>query len=167
MKLTDFEENEWARENIFISLEYFRLLARRYNQDVFRSIYILIDKHLSNYFDDCIQLWFMLVEVEEKAIKKAIADGVSLHDVLWWPFCFNGEILSFTASKDSELFLKGIEALLEYPSDVRVDLDDDVAAALMGISVPRDRIVKIYDRWLIRDSLRLNNRDAWLSAHPE
>ena len=162
MKLSDVEEDERAKENIPISLDYFRLLSRRYNQDVFRSIYMFIDGHLEEYFDDCIQLWFSLIEVEEKAIKKAIADGASLHDVLWWPFCFNGKLLSLAASKDPELFLRGVEALLEYPTDVRVDLDDDVAAALLKLSAPRGRILNIYDRWLLRDSLRLKDKDAWL-----
>ena len=54
------------------------------------------------------------------------------------------------ATQDQELFLKGIEALLEYPLDVRVDLDDDVATQLLKVDSPRERILVIYEKWIAR-----------------
>ena len=165
MNLSNVEEEDRAEENVPISLEYFKLLSRRYDQDVFLWMYTFIDKHLSEHFDDCIQLWFTLIEVEEKAIKKAIADGASLHDVLWWPYCFNGKLLSYAASKNIDLFLRGVEVLLEYPTDVRVDLDDDIAAALLNLSAPRDRILSIYKLWIERDPIRINDMGRWLNSH--
>jgi hypothetical protein len=165
MKLSDTQEEEQAIRNIPLSLKYFRLLAKRYDQDVFRSAYMFINEHITEYFKECIDLWFALIRVEVMAINDAIANGKSSNDMLWWPFCFNGKILSFAATQDRELFLQGIELLLTYPEDIRVDLDDDVAAALIKLDGPKERIIAIYDKWISRNSLRFKDKEVWLAAH--
>lgn len=162
MKICDVNEEPTAVKNVPIALRYFKLLARRYNQNVFRSIYMFINEHRGEFFDDCVALWFTLVDAEQKGIVQALKDGAPLHDVQWWPFCFNHDVLlEIYARQKLSLFLDGIETLLNYPADVVVGLDKSISKALAQVTIEPKRVKELFERWVEKDFSVFKDKEEW------
>ncbi len=131
-----------------ISLKYFRIIAERYDQHVFTSIYRFIEQNLDRHFLECYGLWRACLEIERSAcVENKRAD---LRDYAWWPFSANGSILAKMAVIDQQRFLDDFEFLVNYPDGTNYAHDLGIAIErLVDIDEPQDQIERIFHKLML------------------
>lgn len=148
------------------SVEYFQQFVKQdYEKDIWGNIYHFIEDYLDNEFESCFDLWKACVLKERPYLIEAIKDKDMLHDLYWRPFFYNGKILvAILKNLGSEEFVKWMEYLIDYPKDLLIANDIDVAVSELS-KLPKsvERITNLFDKVVERYPKYFDIRTEWLN----
>ena len=150
-------------EAIKIAIQYLGYMTAIYDHRTFENIYRFIEDYINECFDVCFSLWKKCIETESQYFKDNYTKE-KLHEMYWWPFFYNGKILIKIAQvKGEQTFLTWLEKLVNYPKDVMVANDLDVAVEyLINIKSYGKQIKKILTRLMERDPKYYESKQKWL-----
>ncbi|MHB8280863.1 MAG: hypothetical protein ACYDIA_24965 [Candidatus Humimicrobiaceae bacterium] len=163
-ELNDF--SNYKKEYFKIACKYLKLLTQNYNHDVYGNIYMFIEKNIEAKFDESYEIWQDCLTHEREYIKLNIKKE-NQQDIYWWPYFYNGKILNIILDKkDEKDFLKWFEFLLEYPKEVLIANDLDIAAEkLKKIPKTNKAVGRIFDKLVERNpSKYYEMKKEWLNA---
>ncbi len=161
------ESTESYNKNLYkTSINYFKeFVKQEYEKNIWEYIYHFIEDYLDYEFVSCINLWMTCVLKERPYLAEAIKDKDNIHDLNWRPFFHNGKILAaILKNLGLEEFLKWMEYLLDYPEEVLIAHDIEIAVSelsglpksIKGAEIVFDKLVKRYPRFF-------DDRAEWLS----
>lgn len=140
-----------------ISLGYFQeFVEQDYEKEIWGNIYRFIEDYLDVEFEACIELWKSCVLKERPYLTEAIKDKDMLHDLHWRPFFYNGKVLvAILKNLGPEEFIKWMEFLIDYPKELLIANDIDVAVSelsklpksIKGIESLFDKVVERYPKF--------------------
>lgn len=141
---------------------YYSIISENYDQHTFTSLYLFIRDNIENQFDLCYRLWKKCVDAERKALRKYVKSGET-DKVFWWPFSYNGEILSAVyAHAGKEAFLESFEFLCDYPSGLNLGEIRPAVDLLKGFPKGDKKVETIFNKLIEHGSLFYNDKQAWL-----
>jgi len=152
-------------DTVKLSAKYLLKLTKKYDHDVFNHIYRFIEENIGDYFDICLELWTKCIEIESKYFKENWAEE-KLHEMYWWPFFYNGKILAnILENKDTNEYLKWFKILAQYPVNVLIANDLDVAVKkLVDIKDKRYKkeVEYLFDLLIKRNPEYYEFKQRWL-----
>jgi len=145
-----------------ISNKYLNILADSYDTKTFTNIYNFIQDNINKRFEKCYRLWQKCLKKEKPALEKLTKEGKT-HEIYWWPFHDNGQILTVIKEKgDIKEFLDSFEFLLDYPKEVNVGDISEAAKILEELPKGyRNRVNKIFDKLVIRNPNFYDACEKW------
>ncbi len=145
-----------------LSASYLNLATEDYDQDVFETIYRLIEDYMSDYFEVCFNLWKKCIETESQFFKNNYAKD-KLPDMYWWPFFYNGKILlAIEEHRGVEEYLKWFKKLADYPIDLLIANDLDSAVDyLTTVKIYKKDVEELFNRLIQRNSKYYEFKQRW------
>jgi len=151
-------------EAVKLSKKYLLLSTEKYSHLLFKHIYRFVKDHKESYFEECFELWKECIKTEKKFFENNFSDE-KLHEMYWWPFFYNGEILvSILKNAREKEFLQWFKELTEYPEKVLIANDIDVAVAkLMDIVDEKyqERVEEIFKNLIRRNPKYYEQKGLW------
>jgi hypothetical protein len=148
--------------NFEVAFKYIKILVKNFDHDVFRNIYIFIESNINNKFEECYYLWTNCLISEREYIKSNIKD-IDKASVYWWPYFYNGKILNLILDKKGiNEFLEWFEFLLDYPKDILIANDLEIAVEKI-IDFPKDnlRVKRIFNKLIERNPKYFDFKSRW------
>lgn len=149
-------------ESFAISYKYFLILLKTYDHPVFEDIYHFIDDNIETKFQECFDLWTACLQ-KERPYLQTNTNSDNWRDMYWWPYFYNGKILALVFDKlGKDVFLKWFDYLVDYPKDMLIANDIDVAVSKL-ISLPNTDIQaeKILEKLINRNSKYIDSLEKW------
>lgn len=144
-----------------ISHHYLNILSKKYDHETFVDIYMFIQKYIKDNFEDCFELWRQCLKIEKPALEKYIKDG-KINEVFWWPFHYNGEILSVVYKKAGEDdFIEWFKFLSDYPEGVNLGELKPAVEILKSFPKKNKLVGEIFEKLLKNDTKYYNDREEW------
>jgi len=147
------------------SASYLELATSSYDHETFDDIYRFIEDYIDQdqYFKLCFDLWTRCILTEEKFFKNNYSKD-KLLEMYWWPFFYNGKIIVKIAEmKGSNDFLFWFKKLVDYPTDILIANDLDVAVEyLINLTQPRQDIEELFDKLMQRNPKYYEYKQRWL-----
>ena len=151
-------------EAFSISIRYIEALIREYDHRTFENVYRFIKDNITQpkKFGSCYKLWQECLKIEKPALEKLCDEG-KLSEVYWWPYEYNGTILSLVKERKGEkVFLKHLEYLSKYPKGVRVGNIEEAVNLLKNLPKSNKQALRIFDNLIDRDSRFYDPKMEWL-----
>jgi len=123
---------------------------------------MFIESNINKKFDECYYLWTNCLISERGYIKSNITN-IDKANAYWWPYFYNGKILNIVLDeKGPDEFLKWLEFLLDYPKDVLVANDLEIAVEKI-IDFPKDdtRVERIFNKLIERNPKYFDFKSKW------
>lgn len=117
-------------------------------------------------FDESYEIWQDCLTHKKEYIKSNIKRE-NQQDIYWWPYFYNGKILNIILDKKGEEdFLKLFDFLLEYPKEVLIANDLDIAAdRLKEMPETNKTVGRIFNKLVERNpSKYYEMKKEWLKA---
>jgi len=145
-----------------ISSKYLNILAESYDHQTFTHIYDFIKDNINEHFEECYKLWRKCLEKEREALEKLIKERQT-HEIYWWPFHDNGEILMVIKERGGvKEFLDSFEFLVDYPKEVNIGDINKAVEVLQNLpSKYNQRVEKIFNEIIKRNPSFYDVREAW------
>lgn len=166
MKLAGGEEGEKKAgiQHKQTVLKYFNVILKKYDSDVFHSIYMTVEDHIDEDFETCFDLWQQCIASESLALSNL--PPKDLEGGRWWPFSFNGDILlAAYERRQITKFLESLELLLGYPQNVHLGLKEEVLAKLASLDQPLVDVERILRKYVERNPMMYEVYVAWKDTH--
>jgi hypothetical protein len=161
------KDSDYYNKDLFhTSIKYFEeFVKQEYEEDIWEYIYHFIDDYLEYEFDSCIQLWKACVLKERPYLTEAIRDKDQLHNLSWRPFSYNGKVLvAILKNSGVEEFLKWMEYLLDYPNELIIAIDIEIAVSeLSGLSKSMKGTGIVFEKLVKRYPNYFDTRVKWLN----
>ncbi len=165
----NLRDTEYYNKDLFqIAFSYFKEFVKcDYEKDIWRNIYIFIKDYLDNEFYPCINLWKSCVLKEKPYLTEEIKNKDKIQDLSWRPFSYNGKVLvSILKNLGEEEFIKWMEYLLDYPNEVLIAHDIEIAVSELSklpgtvkrIEIVFNKLVERYPKYFDARSIWLNSR---------
>ena len=148
--------------NFEVAFKYIKILVVSFDHDVFRNIYMFIESNINIKFEECYYLWTNCLISEREYIKSNFKD-IDKANAYWWPYFYNGKILKLVLDKKgAEEFLKWFEFLLDYPKDVLIANDLELAIEkIIDFSKDDLRVERIFNKLIERNTKYLDFKNNW------
>jgi len=145
-----------------ISYKYLNLLANSYDHQTFTHIYDFIKDNINQCFGNCYKLWRKCLKKEGEALEKLTKEEKA-HEIYWWPFHDNGEILMVVKEKGGvKEFLDSFEFLVSYPKEVNIGDINKAVKILQNLpSEYNQRVEEIFNRLIERDPSFYDVKETW------
>ena len=152
------------KEAFNMSLKYIKELISEYDHRTFENTYRFVEENIeqSGKFDICYELWKDCLKIEKPALEKLVKEGKAW-EINWWPYQYNGKILLLGKEKkgDNE-FLNVLDFLTQYPKELNVGDIGEAVKLMKQLSSPFDKIEKIFNNLIERNSGFYNDKQEWL-----
>lgn len=151
-----------SAQSFDVAFKYMNFLTRNYDNDVFRNIYMFIESNIKNKFEKCYYLWTNCLISEREYITLNI-ESINKSDMHWWPYFYNGKILNIVLDKKGpDEFLKWLEFLLDYPKDILIASDLNIAIEkIINFSKDDERIERIFNKLIERNPKNIEFKSKW------
>lgn len=149
-------------EAIKLATHYLEYMTATYDHRTFESIYRFVEDYIEEYFDVCFGLWKKCVETESQYFKDNYTKE-KLQEMYWWPFFYNGKVLVKIAQvKGTQEFLKWFKQLADYPIDLLIANDLDVAVEyLTSMKTHGKQVKKLFARLMERNPKYYEYKQKW------
>lgn len=158
---------DYNKKLFITSFGYFQEFVKQdYDKDIWGNIYHFIEDYLDDEFESCIELWKSCVLKERAYLIEAIKDKELLHDLYWRPFFYNGRVLvAILKNLGRGEFVKWMEYLIDYPKELLIANDIDVAVVeLSKLPKSTERIQILFDKVVERYPKYFDVRAGWLNS---
>lgn len=150
-----------------LTTDYLMIATAKYDHSVFENIYHFVEDYIDKdeYFEICFDLWKVCIKTEAKFFKDNFSND-KLQDMYWWPFFYNGKILMRIAvQKGNDEFLKWFKVLTDYPAELYLANDLDVAVEhLITIRTNKQAVERLLDRLMERNSKYYEFKQRWTNS---
>lgn len=150
-----------------LAADYLMLATDKYDHNVFGNIYRFVEDYIDNdeYFEFCFDLWKACIKTEAKFFKDNFSKD-KLQEMYWWPFFYNGKILlRIAGQKGNGEFLKWFKVLADYPAELYLANDLDVAVEhLITIKTNKEAVESLLDKLMERNSKYYECKQRWVSS---
>lgn len=145
-----------------IANKYLNILAESYDPKTFTNIYDFIQDNIDKRFEECHGLWQRCLKKEKPVLERLTKEGKA-HEIYWWPFHDNGQILMGIKKRGViKKFLDSFEFLLDYPKEVNIGDVNKAAEALQSLPDRYNRRVdKILGALIERNPNFYDAKEAW------
>ncbi len=153
-------------ETIGISARYLEEMSQTYDHETFNNIYRFVEDYVDSHYAICINLWKKCIITESKYFTDNFSKDKFM-DMYWWPFFYNGKILLKIAEQEGvEEFLKWFKILVDYPIELLVANDLDIAVEyLTGLKTNKEEIEYLFKRLIERNSKYYTDKQNWLNQN--
>lgn len=159
------EEKKEDKRFIRLAFKYFKKLIKAgYEHETFERIYHFLEDWLDKYPVECLSLWKLSLSQEEPAIRKLSKNKEEFDRYYWFPFHYNGKLLvKLLEIEGKREFLKYFELLLDYPREVSIPMDINLAVDhLIKIKTNRKTVERIFSKLMERNSNFYESKKLWL-----
>lgn len=142
---------------------YLEYMTVTYDHRTFENIYRFVEDYIEEHFDVCFDLWKKCIETEYQYFKDNYTKD-NLSEMYWWPFFYNGKILVKIAQvKGNQEFLRWFKKLVDYPTDLLIANDLDVAVEyLTSIKTHKEQVEKLFAGLMERNPKYYDFKQTWL-----
>lgn len=147
-----------------LSKKYLLMLTETYDHSVFENIYRFVKDYKEEFFVESFELWTACIKTEKRFFEDNFSED-KLHEMYWWPFFYNGEMLvTILKKKGKGVFLKWFKELSEYPEKLYLARDIDSAVSeMMDIKDNKyqNDIEGIFKNLIKRNPKYYEQKEAW------
>lgn len=153
-------------EAFTLSVKYIKELITGYDHRTFETMYRFVEENIKQpkKFDICYEIWHKCLEVEKIALEGLVKqNNISIHDIYWWPYHYNGSILLLVNQEKGERqFLDDFEFLSSYPKQVDIGGIKEAVDLLKKISTPNEQVERIFNNLIERNTSFYDDKQEWL-----
>lgn len=157
-------KNKLNYEGVFnASLKYMTMLSQIYDPIIYKSIYRFVRDNMDSKLEECYELWYACLKKERKYINDNI-DARNLSQMRKLPFYNNGALLEKLFEKnDRDKFLRSLEYLIQYPSEVSLGDIDRAIRLLQEFPIDDKKAKRVFGRVVSRNPRYEDLRQEWLA----
>ncbi len=152
-------------EAFTLSVKYIKELITVYDHRTFETVYQFVEENIKQpgKFDICYEIWHKCLEVEKNALEGLVKQSsISIHDIYWWPYHYNGSILVLVNQKKGEQqFLDDFDLLSSYPKQVDIGGIKEAVDLLKKISIPNEQAERIFNNLIERNTSFYDDKQEW------
>lgn len=144
-----------------ISYNYLLILVDSYDHEVITNIYYFIEENYEQKFSECFELWKKCLAIERPYLKEKITKE-NLYEMHWWPYHYNGKILTKIAEeKGEDEFLEWIDYLADYPEGVIIANDLDIVIEKLTTLQIKDKSKSSFEKLVARNPQYFEKMKDW------
>lgn len=149
-----------------LTRDYLMIATTKYDHGAFENIYRFVEDYIDKdeYFEMCFDLWKACIKTESKFFKDNFSKD-RFQEMYWWPFFYNGKVLMRIAvQKGNDEFLKWFKVLIDYPVELYLANDLDVAVEhLITIKTDKQVVESLLDRLMEKNSKYYEFKQRWMN----